>query len=215
MRKNLLKGISSVACITVMVVLLTSCGSVGVSSNGGIPTEEQLAAASDALGGDISSLSFSVDGVVCQFPMDTGDMLDNGWYFDNDVKASLKSIPANTLVAPAVIMRKNAADGYAATSCEVQPVNKGASETTLEETMLYNMAFSKSNGTTVVLPGGITWNSTFDEVKEAYHPTEEQVADMNGIKYIRIEGEDYHFAVQINFSSTDDTVERIEFSGRL
>lgn len=215
MRKKLLKHVFLMVCTMALGMIVTSCGSMGVSSNGGIPTEEQLSAASAKLGDDIRSLSVSVDGVICQFPMNTGDMLDNGWYFDNDVRKNLESIPGNTLVAPAVTMTKNAADGYAATSCAVQPANKGTSEISLEESMLYNIVFSKSDSATVILPGGITWDSTFDEAKEAYHPTEEEVVDMNGIKYIQIRSKDYNYSVQINFNSTDDKVERIEFSGRL
>lgn len=213
MRKKLSRIISFAVCIALVGVLSASCGSAGMSSNGGIPTKEQLSAAVKALGDDISSLSFSVDGVICQFPMDTGDMMDAGWYFDSDVKSNLKSIPANTLVAPAVSMRKNAADGYAATSCSVQPVNKGTSEIALEQSVLYNVTFSKSNGTTVILPAGITWDSTFDEVKKAYNP--EQAVDKDGIKYIWINGKDSHFSVQINFNNTDNTIDSIKFSGRL
>lgn len=210
MRKVLSKCLS----VAITCILFASCGTgAGESVNGGIPTTEQLSAAADELGDDMKSLKFSVDGVVCQFPVDTKDMLDAGWYFDSDVKSDLKSIPSNTLVAPAVAMRKNKTDGYGATSCSVQPVNNGVSEADLEDTLLYNVAFSKDKGTTVILPGGITWNSTFDEVKEAYKP--EQAVDQNGIKYIIINGEDYHYSVQLNFNSTDNTLERIEFNGRL
>lgn len=214
MGKKFSKYFMCVICIAATGILLTSCGiGASVPSNGGIPTEEQLSAAMDELGDNVSSLKFSADGVICQFPVSTNDMLGLGWYFDSDVKSELKNIPANTLVAPAVTMSKNAADGYAATSCAVQPANKGNSEITLEESMLYNITFSKSNGTTVILPKGITWNSTFDEVKEAYHP--EEAVDKNGIKYIRILGEDHNYSLMLNFNSTDNTIDTIEFSGRL
>lgn len=214
MKKNLLNCVKFITCMAAAGILLSSCGiGASVPSNGGIPTEEQLSAATDELGDNVSSLKFSADGVICQFPVSTNDMLGLGWYFDNDVKSELKNIPANTLVAPAVPMRKNAADGYAATSCSVQPANKSSSEITLEESMLYNITFSKSNGTTVILPMGITWNSTFDEVKEAYHP--EEAVDKNGIKYIRILGEDHNYSLMLNFNSTDNTIDTIEFSGRL
>ena len=186
MRKVLSKCLS----VAITCILFASCGTgAGESVNGGIPTTEQLSAAADELGDDMKSLKFSVDGVVCQFPVDTKDMLDAGWYFDSVVE----------WIRP--------------TSCSVQPVNNGVSEVAIEDTLLYNVAFSKDKGTTVILPGGITWNSTFDEVKEAYKP--EQAVDQNGIKYIIISGEDYHYSVQLNFNSADNTLERIEFNGRL
>lgn len=213
MRKNLSKQLYFIVCMALVGILLTACGGTDEVASDGIPTQEQLSAAVDVLGDNISSLSISVDGVIYQFPMNTNDMLDAGWYFDSNVKSELKTIPANTLVAPAVTMRKKAGDGYAATSCAVQPVNKSSSEITLEESVLYKVVFSKEKGTTIVLPAGITWESTFEEVKQAYHP--EDAADMNGIKYIRITGEDYHYSMKINFNSTDNTIDSVEFSGRL
>ncbi len=212
MRKSLVKCLSFVTSIMICGAALTSCAA-GASSNGGIPTEEQLSAAAEELGDDIGSLKFSADGVIYQFPVDTKAMLDAGWYFDSDVKSELKSIPANTLVAPSVSMRKNAKNGYGITSCGVQPMNRSASEVSLEETVIYSLNFYKEKGTTLILPGGITWNSTFDEVKELCGS--QSAVDMEGIKYVQVNGADRDFSVQINFDSTENTVKSVEFKGRL
>lgn len=212
MKKQFLKHLSLLACITAVAIAATACGS-SAPSNGGIPTEEQLLAASDALSGDVSSLSFSVDGVIYQFPMYVSDMTDNGWAFDSSAKSDLKSIPANTLVAPAVAMRKKAADGYGATSCSVQPINKSSSEISLENARLYNLKFSKSDAPTLILPSGITWNSTFEEVKEACkHKT---AVDKDGIKYIQIKGDDSSYSVTIHFDGVENTITSVEYQGRL
>lgn len=212
MKKNLLRHLSVLACITAVAVAVTACGG-STPSNGGIPTQEQLSAAQDALGDKISSLSFSVDGVIYQFPMYVSDMTDNGWAFDSSTKSSLKTIEADTLVAPAVSMRKKATDGYAATSCSVQPINKSASEISLENTRIYKITFSKSNGTTLILPSGITWDSTFEEVKEVCKP--EAAFDQDGIKYMKIKGEDSAYSITINFDATQNTITSVEYQGRL
>lgn len=212
MNKQLSKHLPFFACVTAIILSVTACGG-STPSNGGIPTEEQLSAAVDTLGDDLSSLKVSVDGVIYQFPMNVSDMTEAGWSFDSSAKSELKNIPANTLITPGVSMQKRASDGYGATSCSVQPANKSFSEVALEDAALYKVTFSESKGTTVILPGGFTWNSTFDEVKAVCNS--EQVSDMNGIRFITIQGEDYHFSVKINFDSTDNTINTIEFSGRL
>ena len=211
MKKQLSRQLSLLAGIIAIALSLTACG--GTPSNGGIPTEEQLSAAVEALGDDISSLRFSVDGVIYQVPMYVSDMTDNGWAFDSSTKSSLKTIPGNTLVAPAVAMRKKATDGYGTTSCSVQPINKSSSEISIGNARIYKVTFSKSNGTTLILPSGITWDSTFEEVKEVCDP--EQTANQDGIKYIRIRGEDKAYSVTINFDETSNTITSVEYQGRL
>lgn len=212
MKKQLFRHFSFLACITSVVIAVTACGN-SAPSNGGIPTEEQLSAAADALGSEVSSLSFSVDGAVYQFPMYVSDMTDNGWAFDSATKSDLKTLPGDTLVAPAVVMRKKAADGYGATSCSVQPINKSSSEISLENARLYNLKFSRSDAPTLILPSGITWDSTFEEVKDACkHKT---TVDQNGVKYIQIKGDDTSYTVTIHFDATQNTITSVEYQGRL
>lgn len=212
MKKHLLRHLSFLACVMILAAAVTACGNTA-PSNGGIPTQEQLLAAADALSNDVSSLSFSVDGVIYQFPMYVSDLTDNGWTFDSSAKSELKSLPGNTLVAPAVVMHKKAADGYGATSCAVQPINKSSSEISLENARLYNLKFSKSDAPTLILPSGITWNSTFEEVKDACrHKT---AVDQNGVKYIQIKGDDSSYTVTINFDADQNTITSVEYQGRL
>lgn len=212
MKNHLLKHLSLLVCIAAASIAVTACGS-SAPVNGGIPTEEQLSAAADALGDNISSLSFSVDGVIYQFPMYVSDLTDNGWAFDSSTKSELKNLPGNTLVAPAVVMRKKAADGYGATTCSVQPVNKSSSEISLESARLYSLKFSKSDAPTLILPSGITWDSTFEEVKEACkHKT---AVDQDGIKYIQVKGDDSSYTVTIHFDAAENTITAIEYQGRL
>ncbi len=92
-------------------------------------------------------------------------------------------------------------------------MNRSASEAGLEETVIYSLNFYKEKGTTLILPGGITWNSTFDEVKELCGS--QSAVDMEGIKYVQVNGADRDFSVQINFDSTENTVKSVEFKGRL
>lgn len=212
MKKQFFRHFSFFACILTLVVFATACSN-SAPTNGGIPTEEQRSAAIEALDSDVSSLGFWVDGVTYQFPMYVSDLTDNGWAFDSSTKSELKTLPANTLVAPAVAMRKKANDGYGATACAVQPVNKSTSETTLEDARLYSLKFSKSDAPTLVLPSGITWDSTFAEVKDACkHKT---AVDQNGIKYIQVKGDDSSYTVTINFDAATDTITSIEYQGRL
>lgn len=213
MKKYVLRYLSLFVCMIAAAATMTACGSGSAPSNGGIPTEEQLSTAADALSSDVSSLSFSVDGVIYQFPMYVSDMTDNGWAFDSSAKSELKTIPANTLVAPAVVMRKKAADGYGTTKCSVQPINKSSSEISLENARLYNLKFSKSDAPTLILPSGITWNSTFEEVKDACkHKT---AVDQNGVKYIQIKGDDSSYTVTIHFDVEENTITSVEYQGRL
>ncbi len=95
----------------------------------------------------------------------------------------------------------------------MQPINKSASEISLENARIYKITFSKSNGTTLILPSGITWDSTFEEVKEVCKP--EAAFDQDGIKYMKIKGEDSAYSITINFDATQNTITSVEYQGRL
>lgn len=53
------------------------------------------------------------------------------------------------------------------------------------ETELYNLNFRREKGAVLILPQGLNWDSTFEEVCEAYQPSQEQIADMEGVLSIQ------------------------------
>lgn len=172
------------AVILLTAIFVAGCGLGTANDNDGLPTEEQLAAAKAELGEDMSELKFSIDGVIFQYPMLVQDMLDAGWYVDNSVKNELKTLEANTRTTN-FVLRKNGDGEYGTTECSVVASNSGASEVEIGETKLYNLNFRREKGSVLILPQGLDWDSTFEEVCDAYKPSQEQTADMEGVLSIQ------------------------------
>lgn len=172
------------AVVLLAAFFVAGCGLSAANDNNGLPTEEQLAAAKGELGNDMSELKFSVDGMIFQYPMIMQDMLDAGWYVDNSVKNELKTLEANTRTTN-FVLRKNRDGEYGITECSVVASNSGVSEVEIGETKLYNLNFRREKGAVLILPQGLNWDSTFEEVCEAYQPSQEQIADMEGVLSIQ------------------------------
>lgn len=142
----------------------------------GIPTEEQLNAVVGELGEDLTSLTFALNGHVYQLPVSPEDLFADGWYVKKDLQKDLETLAAytRTTTVPVYI---DAADGYGRGSIGVVFTNEISMERDLEETDIESFSFDRSSGVTLVLPQGITWNSTFDEIKEAYQLSDDVCID--------------------------------------
>lgn len=198
------------------VILLTAalftagCGIEAANESTGLPTEEQLAAAKDALGDDISELNFSVDGVVFQYPMIMQDMLEADWYIDNSVKNELKTLEANTRTTN-FVLRKNKNSEYGITECSVTACNTGSSEKEIKDTELSSLSFSRDKRAVLILPQGLTWDSTFEEVCDAYQPEDDYVIDRDGILTITITNASYDGHLYMYFDPESRELSKVEF----
>lgn len=205
MKKKTVTGI-----LLALSLFCTACSSAVADENSGIPTEEQIAAVKNELGDDLQELKFSVDGKIYQYPVRMQEMQDNGWYIDQEAAKDLKTLPGN-VITTAFSLRKNKDGDYPITSCSVQAENVSSSEIEISQSTLGHITFHLEKGATVILPQGITWDSTFDDVCAAYHPADDCIIDSDGMQMIQFSNADYSGRMTIEFNSDTHKIKSIEF----
>lgn len=184
--------------LTIMLFLTGCAGTTQSMGNNGIPDETQLEAALAELGEDEESLMLSVNGKVYQFPMEMQTLLDDGWKLDSSVASQFKTIPGKTRTTTFLVNLKGA-DGYNSTKLHVVVSNNINMELKLGEVKVYSMNIDKAEGSTIILPQGITWESTFDEVMAAYEPDGDHVVNKSDMVYIIVVNPDTYHQVRLDF----------------
>lgn len=201
------------AIVLMTVFLTTGCAmgaAGGANENGGLPTEEQVAAALGALGDNMDELKFSVDGVVFQYPMTVQEMLDADWYLDSSVKNELKTIEGNTRTT-GFVLRKNRSSEYGLTECSVVASNSSSFEKEIGEADLYNLTFRREKGMVLILPQGLTWESTYEEVCDAYKPGADCKTDQDGILTITFTNTSYDGHLLMRFDAQTRQLSELKF----
>lgn len=200
-------------CIVLMTTILaTGCGMTagGANESDGLATEEQIAAVKDALGDNMNELKFSVDGVVFQYPMTMQEMLDADWYLDSSVKNELKTLEENTRTS-GFVLRKNRSGEYGITECSVVAGNESSFEKEIGETDLYNLTFRREKGMVLILPQGLTWDSTYEDVCEAYQPGADYRTDQDGILTITFTNASYDGHLVMRFDAQTRELSELKF----
>ena len=200
-----MKKTKLLALVTGITLLFTGCGAY--VDNGGIPTEEQLVAVESELGDEIQSLKFAVNGCVYQLPVTVEELYEDGWYMDKDVASELKTLGAYTRTMN-VVFYKNMGDGYGRATMGVVLNNETAKEVPIEEAQVYSVGMSAGSAT-LVLPGGITWNSTFEEVIDAYQLSEDEYTEKSDYMVIILNVDGHTLFLRFNVSTR--TLSSIEF----
>ena len=176
----------------------------------GLATDEQIAAVKGELGDDMNELKFSIDGVVYQYPMTMQTMLDADWYLDSSVKKELQTLEGNTRTT-GFVLRKDRSGEYGITECSVVASNDSSYEKEIGETNLYNLNFRREKGAVLVLPQGLKWDSTFEEVCEAYKPSADYIIDQDGVLTITFTNSSYDGHLVMWFDTQTRELSELKF----
>lgn len=172
--KKLLKVIG---VIVLLFVLMIGMIVVDLIKNGNKSTinasAEEIEAAVKEMGSGILDGGFYLDGKVYQMPVMTSDLIDGGWIFDEAVTKSFPEIPANTVTNNTNMDNIN--DNQKLIS--VTLLNPSDEKKDLEEVYASSISVSKLTANKIILPQGITWKSTVEEVEAAYGVTENKTVD--------------------------------------
>lgn len=205
--------ILSALVVFMAAFLITGCGmnATGASNESdGLATDEQIAAVKEELGDDMNELKFSIDGVVYQYPMTMQTMLDADWYPDSSVEKELKTLEGNTRTT-GFVLRKNRSGEYGITECSVVASNDSSYEKEIGETNLYNLNFRREKGAVLVLPQGLRWDSTFEEVCEAYKPGADYIIDQDGVLTITFTNSSYDGHLVMWFDTQTRELSELKF----
>lgn len=198
-----------------MIALCVGCTpSVGDSTTG-IPTSEQLSAVESELGNDIRDLKFSLDGKVYEYPVSVSDMTANGWYLDTESMGGITTIPANSVTSNYVALKKNKENGYPITYCNVKFENKSSAEIQVEDGEINEFIIRRDKGATLILPNNITWDSTFEEVVDAYGITDDENFDSTDLPRIIIQDKNSDTRLVIEFSSSTRKIKELKFTNNI
>lgn len=201
------------AVVFMTVFLVTGCGRnmTGMANESdGLATDEQIAAVKEELGDDMNELKFSIDGVVYQYPMTMQTMLDADWYLDSSVKKELQTLEGNTRTT-GFVLRKDRSGEYGITECSVVASNDSSYEKEIGETNLYNLNFRREKGAVLVLPRGLKWDSTFEEVCEAYKPSADYIIDQDGVLTITFTNSSYDGHLVMWFDTQTRELSELKF----
>lgn len=188
---------------------LAACGET-VNKNEGIPTAEQIEAAKAELGEDTESLKFSVNGEVYQFPMEMQDMFDAGWTIDKQTLEGIKELPANTVTTEIGIQKKGDSN-YDTAKCRFVVENMISMEVSLESLDTKTFILARNGNATVILPKGITWESTFDEVVEAYQPEDDHMTEREDYLKVLVTNDETNDHMQLLFDVETRKLSEIKF----
>ncbi len=148
------------AIIGVMVFnLLKNSGTSNIYAS-----QEEITAAVNQMGDDILDGGFWFDGKAYKLPVTIADLSEGGWVFDDALKEELGEFPANTVTNNINI--DNANDAQKALSIVL--INPYQETKPLEEVAIAQLSVGKFTANKVVLPQGITWESTMADVEAAY-----------------------------------------------
>lgn len=197
--------------ITVLGMTLAGCAqeTANTNQNGGIPTQEQIDAAKNQLDTAIESLQFSVNGRIYQFPMKMQEMLDAGWTMEKSVQSQIETIDAYTTTTTITLEKKGDSE-YDTSKCYISLSNDTGAEQPLGEVAVKKLIFDKSNRATLILPQGLTWNSTFEEAVEAYSPMEDHMIDEADMVCIIISNPENNRHMNLHFDVATRTLSEIE-----
>ena len=135
---------------------------------------EEVEAAVQQMGNGILDGGFYLDGKIYELPVMVSDLLDGGWVLDEDFTKQYAEFPANTVTNYMNI--DNANDNQKLLSITL--LNPYEEKVALEEVYIERLSISLLTANKIILPQGITWKSTLEEVEAAYgEPTKKSTDD--------------------------------------
>lgn len=173
-----MKKILSIICLLLTTTFLVGCGNTSkpketndeksVEETGKVEKDDSSSPKSD----DLYSFEITLNGQAYTLPADYSEFEKNGWSFDS-IKSDKKVAPNQYTLGE--VMKNGKAQVYG------KLVNTGKDELPLKQCKIGGIkldSFDSKYGATLVLPKGISFDSTKDDVINAYgNPTSSNESD--------------------------------------
>ena len=159
------KRILAVLMIATFCLIGTACF-FGVSASNTqssyIANEEEIAAAVEVLGTELSVMKVFIDGAIYSFPMNVQFLLDEGWTFPEEILSAMDPYPAYTQTMGVTMNRM---DGEQEKEISIVLMNESAEKIPVGEAMVTTYSADRYQKHKMILPGGLTWASSIEDVK--------------------------------------------------
>ena len=188
MKKLVLMGLCAVMCLQ-----MTACGALGGAGKEAQKKEEAMA----LLGSDdLKSGEFVIDGRKYSFPDGVSEWTENGWHISNRYD-NTDTFELEYNVETNVFEMYN--DEKSSEYVSMCAINLGTEPTKIVESTVSYLEIKLSNAKDamyVVLPGGITCESTKEDVKNAYGEPDEE--DDDYFQYTYTNADDLDILIEID-----------------
>lgn len=171
------KTVSVVLVVAVLVVGLLFMRGANSSNKSGEAktssyqaTAEEISQVQGDLGESITSCKFYLDGKVYTAPLNVSEFISAGWKFDESATESVSSLEPGSRTNATNIKKEN---GDYSERISVSFYNNTDQKVALEEAPIDTFDLSKSGKVKVILPKGITWESTMEDATAAYGNAED------------------------------------------
>lgn len=169
---------------------------------------EEVEEAVKQMGSGILDGGFYLDGKVYQLPVLVSDLMDGGWIFEEDLKKQFAEFPAYTVSNSINIDNEN--DNQKLISISL--INPFEEKLALEEVYVESLTIAKFTANKIILPQGITWKSTLEEVEAAYGEPSDKSVDEAGASLVY---ENETWEISISFVTSEagkTTMSRVNYS---
>lgn len=167
------KRLVTVLLVMVMCITVAGCGAAGSNSKATyIANEEEISVAVGQLGNDLSGMSVSLDGTIYKLPMKMQTLLDAGWTIPADIIDRVDPFSALTETSGCVVTKTEGETEKKITNITL--LNTAKEDKPVGDVPITTMSIDRYDNIKLILPKGIIWTSTIEDVKAAYgEPTKE------------------------------------------
>lgn len=168
---------------------------------------EEVEEAVKQMGSGILDGGFYLDGKGYQLPVLVSDLMDGGWIFEEDLKKQFAEFPAYAVSNSINIDNEN--DNQKLISISL--INPFEEKLALEDVYVESLTIAKFTANKIILPQGITWKSTLEEVEAAYGKPSDMSTDEAGATIVY---EDETWKISISFVTGEDgktTMSRVNY----
>lgn len=164
MRKN--KSVLTAVILGASLLLAGCNGLGGANSAAYIANEEEIEAAMDEMSDDLGSFEFSLDGRVYAMPVKVEEFLEEGWTFPEDLQKKVDPFPARTEWSLCELVKTDGEEEKLLDGITL--INPGYEDRAPKDVYLTSISLERYDQVKLILPKGITWASSIDDVKDAY-----------------------------------------------
>lgn len=150
---------------------LTGCGAGnGSKTPSYYATEEEITEALANMETTLESCDMYIDGKLYHMPTKVQELYDGGWSFDAETLKKVNPFPARTQQIDNLEVYKT--EGETEKELTIALINLSTEDLAIENVPISSVSFSRYEKIKLILPKGITWASTIEEVEAAYGTTE-------------------------------------------
>ena len=167
-------------------------------------TEEEITSVKDQLGDDITSGKVWFNGKVLEAPIKVKELQDMGFDFDENTKSQIETLRAGLRVLSAIYMEKSDEDGKGTEKISVNVANPTNKKVNLEDAVISSFRVDSNETGKCILPTGITWKATKEEVDAAYKDAEKYEMETTTSYYYSSEVDGVSTKYYVSFEKQED-----------